>query len=50
MVWFTLTMLAYKMSPFTVPSVTVMLQVMRRITSAIPAPANATSSATYQLE
>ena len=48
MVWFTLTMLA--MSPFTVHSVTVMLQVMRRMTSATPAPANAASSAIYRLE
>ena len=35
---------------FTVPSVTVMLQVMRRITSATPPPANAANSAIYQLE
>ena len=35
---------------FTVPSVTVMLQVMRRFISAAPAPANAANSAIYQLE
>ena len=35
---------------YTVPSLTVMLQVMRRITSATPVPANAASSAIYRLE
>ena len=34
-------MVRFFLTMFTVPSVTVMLQVMRRITSATPAPANA---------
>ena len=35
---------------YTVHSITVMLQVIRRIRSATPAPANAASSALYKLE